>query len=263
MAKETTPKAASPATIQQGSPEVTTPTQGSPFYEVAWPDGQKEIFRTKEELDKSMRDSYFRNKDYTHSKQALAEQRKKFEDQQKEIEKRDKLIQQKEQEYREYDWLVRSRPDVFRQLQSAARGPVAPDAIYDRSKEYVDEQAKTLRGEVEAMKKQLEEERAERERESVHSKLKGEYADFDPAVIDQMLEELGQGYEPLARVAYLAHKSRSQPNGKTPKATPDVKAAALMPSSGGEVSQAVTPPDTVEAAREMALKEAGIKVRPD
>jgi hypothetical protein len=74
MADETTDVAPD---LGQGTPDSTE--QPAPYFEATSPDGKKETYATRGDLEKAWKDSYMRTSDYTRKTQEVARQRAEHE----------------------------------------------------------------------------------------------------------------------------------------------------------------------------------------
>lgn len=199
-------------------------------------DGKDVSFATRDDFEKEMRDSHFRMQDYTKKTQTLAEFRKQVEKEKSEFQKQREDLERKAREYTDFDWLIKNRPDVYKQLQSLSQKPASPDVFYEQSKSYADEQSQAVKKELEELRSQMEEDRLQRQRGELVGRLRGEYQDFpDDNTLNSMLEELGSGdLEKLLRFAYDAHRGRNPQavEKRLAEAQKDKRGLKLMPSSG-------------------------------
>lgn len=186
-------------------------TTNEPFYTYKGASGE-ESYASREDLDKAMRENFLRQSDYTRKTQEVAKLRKQHEEERKRFEEEQKAFQQSRSRYDEWDRLLKSRPDVYRQLEQLAGAPPDPSVAYERSTQYADEKTRELAERIEAMEKQYEEEKSRREMDEIFGKLGKEYEDFDQTAVLEMLETLKDGQtEPLIRALYLANKGRANP----------------------------------------------------
>ncbi|MFA6315773.1 MAG: hypothetical protein WC648_05405, partial [Candidatus Paceibacterota bacterium] len=163
--------------------------------------------------------------------------------------------------YDEWDRLLKTRPDIYQQLERAATSPADPSVAYDRAKEYADGSVKELKGELEAIKKQLEEERTKKELESEMSTLREKYPDFDEPEVMARLEYLSDGKTgPLLELLHWAVKGQKSPAQMEQKITEGLKKKSQV----GMVSTKGTVPPTsktyrnTDEARDAAMRELGV-----
>lgn len=204
-----------PVDSGQGAPAPVTGQAASqasePFYSYKGVKGD-EVYSTREELDKAMRENFMRQSDYTRKTQEAANFKKQLEEQRKKFEEEQKTFVQSRQKYDQWDQLLRTRPDVYQQLERLAGSPPDPSAVFDRSKQYADEKTNELMQRLEAIEKEREEERTQRELDEIFAKKQSEYEDFDKDGVMEMLELLKDGNtEPLVDVLHWARKGRLSP----------------------------------------------------
>ncbi len=219
------------------------------------PDGKDVSFATREDFEKEMRDSHFRMQDYTRKTQTLAEFRKQVEKQQADFGKQKEDLERKAREYSDFDWLIKSRPDVYAQLQKLSKQPASPEAYYEKAQSYADEQTGTLKKELEELRQQMEEDRLQRQRIEMLTRLRGEYPDYpDDNTVNGTLEKLGSGnLEEVLRFIYFANKGQSNPleaEKRIAEAQKDKKGVKLMPSGGSAPSEKKAFKNLDEAAAE-------------
>ena len=245
---------------QELSAETPEEGQSSEFrHQYVYPDGETLEFSSLEDLNKHLRESYFRRKDYTQKTQTLAEERKQIEEQRKKFEDEMKQFQDMKRKNDEWDQTLRQRPDVYQQLQRVAQGPITPDALYDRARQYADEKVQSLQQELEEIKKERETQRTEAELNQVFEQLQEQFPDFDRDSVRSLLEELMDGNtEPLIRMLYFAHKGMTNPaeiERRLAEKQKKKQSAGMVPA--GDVSPRETSKEftSVDEARMAALNE--------
>ena len=202
---------AAPEIVGQGEDILDTPVQENvSFYEGALPNGEKLSFKTKEELDKALKDSYFMRSDYTKKTQTLSQQAKALEKERKDFEEQMKSFNSQKEYYDKIKSALDLRPDIGMKLRQLAQQPAGPDALYERSKQYVDQNANSIKKELEDLKKWKESQEMEGRKRSAVEKLKEKYGDFDEKAVFDDLDAISSGdlTEILERL-HLAIKGRS------------------------------------------------------
>lgn len=217
-----------------------TPGQGFE-YSFQFPDGKEKVeARSKEDLDRYFKEHYLRTQDYTRKTQTLAEFRKQVEKEREEMKKQREDLERKAREYTDFDWLVKNRPDVYKQLQRYASVPPSPDVAVERAQQYADEKYKTLEGKLSEFEEWKKEQELQGQRTELLGRLRGEFPDYpDDSNVNEILEELGSGdLEKVLRFVYHAHKGRQNPlvvEKKLADAQRQKKDGRLMPASGSAV----------------------------
>ena len=234
----------------------------APFFEDVLPDGSKRTFASKDELAKEWKNSYLRQSDYTKKTQEIATTRKQIEDERKKFADEQKAFLTNRNRYDEWDRLLKTRPDIYQQLERAATSPADPSVAYDRAKEYADGTAGKLQERLEALEKRLEEEQTKKEMESEMSSLKEKYPDFDEAEVMTRLEYLSDGKTgPLLELLHWAVKGQTSPAQLEQKITEGLKKKSqvgMMPTKGGGVPAASKTYRNTDEAREAAMRELGV-----
>ena len=194
------------------APAGQAPSQApEPFYTYKGVKGD-EVYNTREDMDKAMRDNFLRQSDYTRKTQEVASFKKQIEEERKKFQEEQKAFLTSRQKYDQWDQLLKARPDVYSQLERMASAPPDPSAVFDRSKQYADEKTQELMERLETLEKEREEERTRRELDEIFEKKGKEYPDFDRDGVMEMLELLKDGQtEPLVDVLHYARKGRMNP----------------------------------------------------
>lgn len=186
-------------------------TQDQPFYVYKGPKGE-EAYKSKDELDKFMREHALRQSDYTRKTQEVANYRKQFDSERQKFSEEQKAFLEAKKRYDQWDQTLKTRPDIYQQLERLAQSPADPATVFDRSREYADSKTQELAARLEAIEKEREEERTNREMEEVFGKMKEKYEDFDQDTILEWLDTLKDGKtEPLIEALYHANKGRTSP----------------------------------------------------
>ena len=237
---------------EQGAP--APEGQAEPYFSYDYPDGEKVSYATKEELAAGYKDSYFRTKDYTRKSQENARYRKQYEDRMKELDDREKSHKEREREWEQRDKFIKSRPDVYKQIGQLMQRPASPE-------EFVNEKYSALEKEIEDMKSWRKEQELNRETDALFSQMQGKYEDFDPDMVREQINLLSEsGLDSLVETIYYANKGRVSPAQMQQKVAENLakkKKAAVMPGKGAPVPIPEDVPDSIDAARDRALKDAG------
>lgn len=179
--------------------------ESAPFYQFQF-DGDPEprVYKTKDELDKDFRESFFRQQDYTKKTQGLAETRKEYEKRVKAVEDRDLAIKSLEAQYRSFDNWLKNNPDRYEEVKRLMHGPDTPERAANKVKTYADQVNQEMKQRLEALEKKLTQDEEEKEREAVYAKLHGEFGDqFDRERLDREMERIsGQGMPALLSIVW-------------------------------------------------------------
>lgn len=255
---EITPAAAA----QKAIADTADGNDSGAYFEDVLPDGSKKVFKTRDELAKEWKNSYLRQSDYTKKTQEIAQTRKQIEEERKRFSEEQKVFLDGKKRYDEWDRLLKTRPDIYQQLERAASSPPNPSVAYDRAKEYADGTVGELKKELEAIKSQLEEERTKKEIDSEISHLKEKYSDFDEAEVMSRLEYLSDGKTgPLLELLHWAVKGQKSPAQIEQKIADNLKKksqAGMVPSSGTGTPTSNRTFRNTDEAREAAMKEMGV-----
>lgn len=246
----------------QALADTVTGGQSAPFFEDVLPDGSKRTFANKDELTKEWKNSYLRQSDYTKKTQEIATTRKQIEDEKKKFSEEQKAFLESRKQYDEWDRLLKTRPDIYQQLERAATSPADPSVAYDRAKEYADGSTQKLQERLEALEKKLEEENTKKELESEMSSLKEKYPDFDEPEVMARLEYLSDGKTgPLLELLHWAVKGQKSPAQMEQKITEGLKKKSqvgMVSTKGGGLPSSSKTYRNTDEAREAAMRELGV-----
>lgn len=233
-------------------------TQDEPFYSFSL-GGKEETYKTKEDLDKAYRDSFMRQSDYTRKTQEHAKAVKEFERQRQEFDQSRKDHERRMQQYAEWDRLLKSRPEIERQLMSLAQQGASPNELYERTTSYADEKYSALENKLREFEEREKQRELMHQRDSIFSDMASKYEDFDPDAVQVALEQLsGDDLRPLIETIYFSEKGRKPTAEVEQKIVEGLKkkeGAAMLggggkPSSGKKV---YTDPDEARQAAKEAL----------
>jgi hypothetical protein len=248
-----------PVTDGQDAPDSTE--QPAPYFETLSPDGKKETFGTRADLEKAWKDSYMRTSDYTRKTQEVSRQRAEHEKALKDFAEQQKVFAKNKMKYDEWDQLLKSRPQVARQLMQMGQSPAAPGEVYERAQSYADEKYKALEDKLTAFEQEREKERFQRELDGAMTTLSGEYPDFDRDAVMNLLGEVSNGdTATLLKHLYFAHKGTKSPIEAEKRVVEGIerkRQAGIMPSSKVSPPSNGRAPKTIKEARLKALAELG------
>lgn len=236
------------------------PQQDSVFFENVLPTGEKEVFKTKEELAKAWQKSRFMERDYTQKTQEVAKTRKEIEEERKKFQEEQKAFLQTKQRYDKWDSDLRARPDLQRQLEQAFTQPMDASTAYQRAEGLVSEKEKALMERIEQLENRFKEGDSKREIEEAFSALKGKYEDADEGAIMEALATISDGkVGPLLEQLYWSHKGRLTPAQVEQKVVENLqkKSAAQMVPAGATRKSAPPVFKNTKDAREAAMAENG------
>ena len=246
----------------QAMAETVSGASSEPYFEDVLPDGTKKVYKSRDELAKEWKSSYLRQSDYTKKTQEIASTRKQIEDERKKFADEQKAFLEGKKRYDDWDRLLKTRPDIYQQLERAATSLPDPSVAYERAREYSDGTTGELSKRLEALEKRLEEDRTKKELESEMSALKEKYPDFDEPEVMARLEYLSDGKTgPLLELLHWAVKGQKSPAEIEQKITDNLKKksqAGMVSSKGaGPTTSSKTYRNTDEA-REAAMRELGV-----
>jgi hypothetical protein len=229
------------STVLPGSTGQETPAteqvQAAPFYETQGPDGKSIQFKTREELDKAWKDSVMLRSDYTKKTQLVAQQRAEFEKRMKDFDEQQKMFSKSKAQYDEWDRLLKSRPEIQRELMNRAKAPASPNEVFERAQGLVDETKKQMEERIEKLEKALEQKAFQDELQSHHQTLAKEFEDYDPEAVTQLLQEVSGGdTATLLRNLYYARKGQTPPEEAQKRVLEKIeqkRKAGVVPSSKG------------------------------
>ena len=194
-------QAAAEAALGQVATEVEG--EAAPFYEYG--DGDDKLsFKNPEELHAHMGKSINFERDYTRKSQdrenSWKQRNSEFDKRVKDWEAGDKA------KYDRYKAALDKRPSIGQALQRMVDTPVTPDEGFQRSQGYTDEKYDELEQRLASFEQERDQEKLERERESIYEELGKEYPDIKD-VVPGALEKLdGNDLSALMRMIYKSEK---------------------------------------------------------
>lgn len=240
----------------------TEEVQATPFYETQGPDGKPIQFKTRADLDKTWKDSVMLRSDYTRKTQEVAKQRMEYEKRLKDFEEQQKMFQKSKSQYDEWDKLLKSRPEIQRELMNRARSPASPNEVFERAQGLVDETKKAMEERIEKLEKALEQKNFQDELQQHHSALSKRFEDYDPDAVTQLLQEVSSGdTATLLEKLYYARKGQTPPEEAQKRMLEQIekkRRAGVVPSSKGTPPPSSNGHETsVKAIRNRLKAEAG------
>lgn len=245
----------------QVAPDSGNTEQSAPYFEFTPPGGKPEVYATRDDLSKAYKESYLRQSDYTRKSQEVAKQRQEHEKASKEFQEQQKAFLQTKQKYDKWDEMLKSRPQVARQLMQLGQAPAAPGEVFERAQSYADEKYKALEEKLSAIEKEREAERFQRELDGAMTNLSGEFKDFDRDAVTGLLNEVSNGdTSTLLRHLYFAHKGSQRPVEAEKKVLDGIekkRQAGILPSSKASPPSNGKAPKSIREAKEKMLAEIG------
>lgn len=182
-----------------------------PFFSYEYTDEKGQVnpltFGSPDELKEHLKNSSMMRSDYTRKTQALAEQRKQFENDRAMFTQMNSELQRKADEYKRFDEMLKNRPDVYQELKRRLEG--SPDS--NTQQEVMMQRFEKEYGQkMKKFESFLRQQEVEKKRQEAFDELKGQYEDFDGDLVTQALENLARGStKDLAEMLYLAGKGRA------------------------------------------------------
>ena len=229
-------------------------------YSYTWPDGKKEEYKTREDLDRAFKGSYLRQSDYTKKTQALSELQKSYEQQKTDLQKQREEIEAIAKEHENYRKMVESRPDLRQKLAEEFNRVPSPDVAVERSQKYADEKYAALEKELQEMKEWRREQELEREWQGLSGKLSEELPGFDGDAVRELLTQVGSGdLETVARTLHFARLGQQNPieTEKRIAASAAEKQAGKLMSSKNKGPKDEVEPSSFDEGERLALEAFG------
>jgi hypothetical protein len=258
--------------ISDPTPETAPQGQVESFLSFS-ANGQDFDFKTRDEAQKHYVDGTLRHSDYTKKTQALAEERKAFQQREKDLESQMSTFMQTKAEYDKYSQFLQSRPDVLARIKSEMQ---SPRLNMDNVDARVSEQTKAIQEEMKALKEKMEAEEqaraSEANRQSAYKNLGGKYEDFDQEAINQMIAEIEgfsslppeQAMQNFAEILYYAQKGRSTPEQiaermQRAQAAKATKTVPMGPNTKQGLTAGASQATDFDEIAAIAKKEMGVK----
>jgi hypothetical protein len=238
------------------------PVAAEAYFEYVRPDGQKEAFKSREELAQEWKLRGLREDDYRRKTQSVAEERREIERSRKEFQDELKAFQKTKGQYDEWDQRLRGMdPRQYAQLQQALSEPVAPEHLLTQSREYADTTAEELRNELKELKTAWEREQQEKVLNSAFDDLGKQFPDFDRDSVLGLMDSLAEDNPKfLAETLYYALRGKN-PGAVEARVANNFKkkaAAGMMPAAGSRTNGAKPSFNSIKEARDYALEAEGL-----
>ena len=243
----------------QGTPteqSLSAPDGGqAEFYGYTHPDGSKDSFKTKEDLDKAWKESYFKHKDYTQKTQAIAEYKRSLEEREKTSTAREKEIEERHKEVAKYNQFFKARPQVYRQLQQAVNKGSSIGESEEVVKSMIEEALKPYKEKIDVFDRKYQDEEMDRQKAEIFTRLKDEFPDIDSDAIEEEISNLSEGgVEAIMRMVYHGIKGRTPIEGAKRQAAEKIVGAPKLPPVAGKVTTGKYQPKSLDEAENLALQ---------
>ena len=248
----------SEAPAMDGAPAETQPS----FHSFTYDDGEQVNLGSKDDLDKHLRETGFRYKDYTRKNQEVAELRRQLDGERSKFDNEYSSFLEMKRKYDGYDESLRGlSPEQFKQFQGLVSGSQndmsqPPEWATQMRQEWEQERSTRQR---ETARKQ-----AEDNRNAVYERLGTTVQGFDRAAVEAEMQRIRQLPERMQLEALIesAHyglvgRKRTQDIASSLK-TNEQRANATFPGAGGATAEisAVAPAETVPVSLEDAKAAA-------
>ena len=235
-----------------------------PFH--SWGEGKDKMdFKTRDDLNKYLKDSSLRTQDYTKKSQ---QRESEYKQRQSELEKEREdfnrqfdVFRGQKSKYDKWEEGLKRRPHIAQQIDRLISTPSNPNEVFERSQSYADEKYSALEEKLKALEADRERERLERERDGIYSRMGERYDGFDPSVVNDALDKLETGnLEPLIEMVYRSSMyNPAEIQAKVENNLRSKQKAKLMPSGGGGSPSTGKGSTDPKVAREEAMAAYGVE----
>jgi len=226
------------------------------FHSYTGDDGKTQSWKTADELNGFIKQSGMFQSDYTRKTQGLADERRKFADEQAAFKKSQGEWESGDKaKYDKYSEVLGSRPDIQRMLADAVNKPPTPDVAYERAQNYTDQKSTSLEQRIAAIEQQGQEAKLEQARDAAFGELETEIPGFDRNTVMEALKTLDAN-DPKSLMAMIYKSSKYNPVELQQKAEEKIAAKAgakMVPSGGGPTTKSKGSSDP-RKAREEAME---------
>lgn len=178
--------------------------QPKDFHEYTHDDGEKQVFKTADDLNKYLREGTQRYADYHKKRMADASYRRQLEQREKDFEKQQQTFLQTQQEQIEMSKFLDSRADVKDYILQNMRQP-APSNVLSQAQGYTDETSKKLEERVDRFEQYIQDGKDEKHRTDVYNAMAKDFPDFDKDTADKMVNELSESPDDTRALVELIH----------------------------------------------------------
>ena len=236
------------------------PQSEAPFHQYHFP-GEKEptTFKSKEDLDKFLRDSSMRHSDYTRKTQELSRQRKEFEEKSTGLDQTLGTYAR----YKEIDeWLKTDKGQRAMQMIEKEMTQPSNQAQVEEFRSYADQRYSELEERLKGYEDQQKQREQETMRDQIIEKMGSKYDDLDKNVILDRIKQLSESpedasMEDFMELVYWAEKGRGSVAGleqrmaENQKKKQSVKPPMTTTGVKGETPQFKTIEEAADYARQM------------
>ena len=230
------------------------------FHSYTGDDGKTQSWKTPDELNGFLKQSGMFQSDYTKKTQSLADERRKFAEEQSAFKKsQEDWTKGDKAKYDRYNEVLSTRPQIQRMLADAVNKPAGPDEIFERSQSYADEKSTALEQRIAAIERQGEEAKLEQQRDQAFSELETEIPGFDRNTVMNALKTLDAG-DPKSLMAMIFKAQKYNPVELQQQVEQKIAAKAgakMVPGGGGPAPKSKGSTDP-RRAKEEAMQEAGL-----
>ena len=234
--------------------------QPVPFYEWQPPEGEKQSYKSPEDLAEAMKKSFFMQSDYTRKTTELKSNSERIRQREQELETLAKQLNETGNEYKKFKEFMNARPDTFAKFKSMVESPPSPEESFNRSRSYTNDQIEEIKKTMEELKTWKQDQEFDRQKTTIYDEMRSQYSDFNSEEVEGLLTKLGQN-DPkgLIETAYFALKGRLDPvemERRVAEAAEKKRRenAGITPGSGRPAPKQEF--GSVEEGREAALREA-------
>ena len=206
---------------EQGSTEaapqgqaVSAPEQGQAtvFHEYEWEPGKKDVWNTKDDLNRFLRESGMRHSDYTRKTQQIADSRKMLEQKIKDYEGKERTFNESYPKIMQMDKFLKENPQVAERIAQEMKGTRGNSEV----EKLLGERLKPFEEKLSEWEKDKARQAEDKARADAYDAVGRRYKDFDKGVVDaaiQRLQEVPEAMQLEAMVELLhnAEKGRMTP----------------------------------------------------
>jgi len=249
--------------VRDAATEATAAQEG-PFHSWQISDKEKMDFKTRDDLNKYLKESSMRQQDYTRKSQQRESEHKQRQAQadkeREDFNRQFDVFREQKSKYDKWEEGLKRRPQVAQQIERLINTPSNPNEVFERSQSYADEKYSTLEKKMEGLIQERERERLERERDSIYQRLGERYEGFDPSVVNEHLDKLEPGnLETLIETVWKSSQYNPvEMQAKIEGNLRNKQKAKLMPSGSGGSAPKNTGSTNPKEAREEAMRDMGL-----
>lgn len=229
------------------------------FFEIEDEKGKKYSFANADELKQKFHEFGMLRSDYSRKTEETARERERLQSEKERIQSMLNEVMGHKSRYDKYEQFFKSNPHIFRRLQEEMKKGTTGDVAVEKARGYVDERTRQLEEKLQAIERREQERQFIEAKSKLKEQMKKRYPDFDADRIEKLMSEVDPSdMGSLMELMYHAWKGYGmtpEQQARVAEAQRQKQQSRMIPGSGVAPARGVTPADSLDAAREAAMRD--------